>query len=51
MAKRRKLTHQFKAGVLLEALRGDKTIPEIAAKHQVHPNHVSTSKRQARRHG
>ena len=31
----------------LEALRGDKTVQEIAAKHQVHPNQVSTWKRQA----
>ncbi len=31
----------------LEALRGDKTIQEIAAKHKVHPNQVSTWKRQA----
>jgi len=31
----------------LEALRGDKTNQEIAAKHQVHPNQVSTWKRQA----
>ncbi len=35
MAKRRKFTDQFKAKVALEALRGDKTIQEIAAKHQV----------------
>ena len=47
MAKRRKFTDQFKARVALEALRGDKTIQEIAAKHQVHPNQVSTWKRQA----
>lgn len=47
MAKRRKFTDQFKAKVALEALRGDKTIQEIAAKHQVHPNQVSTWKRQA----
>ncbi len=47
MAKRRSLTDQFKAKVALEALRGDKTIQEIAAKHQVHPNQVSTWKRQA----
>ena len=47
MAKRRKFTEQFKAKVALEALRGDKTIQEIAAKHQVHPNQVSTWKRQA----
>ena len=31
----------------LEALRGDRTIQEIAARHQVHPNQVSTWKRQA----
>ena len=31
----------------LEALRGDKTIQEIAGRHKVHPNQVSTWKRQA----
>ena len=30
----------------LEALGGDKTVQEIAAKHQLHPNQVSTWKRQ-----
>ncbi len=29
------------------ALRGDRTIQEIATKHKVHPNQVSTWKRQA----
>ncbi len=33
MAKRRKFTTAFKAKVVLEALRGDRTIQEIAAKH------------------
>ena len=47
MTKRRKFTTEFKAKVALEALRGDKTIQEIAARHQVHPNQVSTWKRQA----
>ncbi len=47
MARRRKFSDQFKAKVALEALRGDKTIQEIAAKHQVHPNQVSQWKRQA----
>lgn len=47
MGKRRKFTDQFKAKIALEALRGDKTIQEIAAKHQVHPNQVSQWKRQA----
>ncbi|NBT33145.1 MAG: hypothetical protein EBT13_14920 [Rhodobacteraceae bacterium] len=44
MAKRRKFTDQFKAMVALDALRGDKTIQEIAAKHQVHPNQGSTTR-------
>lgn len=47
MAKRRKFTDQFKAKVALRALRGDKTIQEIAAKHHVHPNQASTWKGQA----
>ena len=46
MAKRRNFTDQFKAKVALEALRGDKTVQEIAAKHQLHPNQVSTWNRQ-----
>ena len=47
MRKRRRFTADFKARVAVEALRGDKTIQEIAAKHQVHPNQVSVWKRQA----
>ncbi len=47
MAKRRRFTADFKAHLALEALRGDRTIQEIAAKHQVHPNQVSAWKRQA----
>ena len=47
MTIRRRFTADFKARVSLEALRGDRTIQEIAAKHKVHPNQVSTWKRQA----
>ncbi len=47
MAKRRRFTAASKARVGLEALRGDKTVQELAAKHQVHPNQVSTWKRKA----
>ncbi len=47
MTTRRRFTAGFKAKVALEALRGDKTIQEIAARHKVHPNQVSTWKRQA----
>ena len=35
MGKRRKFTDQFKAKVALEVLRRDKTIQEIAARHQI----------------
>lgn len=47
MAKRRSFSDKFKATVALEALRGDKTAQEIAAKHKIHPTQVTTWKRQA----
>jgi transposase-like protein len=47
MTARRRFTGEFKARVALEALRGDKTVQEIASKHKVHANQVSTWKRQA----
>ncbi len=47
MTTRRRFTADFKAKVALEALHGDKTIQEIAARYKVHPNQVSTWKRQA----
>ena len=42
----RRFTGQFKATVPLDALRGDKTI-QIAARHNVHPNQMSTLKQPA----
>ena len=45
--KRRRFSAEFKARVGLEALRGDRPIQAIAAKHEVHPNQVSGWKRQA----
>ena len=36
----------FKSKVALEALKGQKTISEIASKNEVHPNQVSQWKRQ-----
>jgi transposase len=36
MTKRRNFSDQFKAAVALEALRGDKTVQEIAAKRQLY---------------
>ena len=48
MAKRRNFSAQFKAKVALEALAGDQTMAELAAKHNLHPNVIAQWKRQAR---
>ncbi len=37
MTIRHRFTADFKARVALEALRGDKTVQEIAGKHMDHP--------------
>ena len=47
MTARRRFTGEFKAKVALEALRGDKTIQEIAVRHKVHPNQVGAWKQRA----
>ena len=36
MTTRRRFSDKFKATVALAALRGDKTVQEIAAKHRIH---------------
>ena len=47
-AKKRKVhTAEFKAKVALEAIRGERTISELATKHQLHPNQITQWKRQA----
>ena len=38
--RRRRFTADFKKRVALEALRGDRTVQEIAARHEVHPRGV-----------
>ena len=45
MTKRRELSAAFKAKVALEAIKGHKTINEIASEFDVHPNQVSTWKK------
>jgi len=44
---RRRFDGSFKARVALEAIRGERTVTEIAAVYGVHPNQISTWKRQA----
>ena len=44
--KRRKHSDQFKFKVALEATQGVKTLNEIASQYNLHPNQVSTWKKQ-----
>ena len=41
MGKRRRIAAETKAKVALAALRGERTINQIAADFEVHPAHVS----------
>ena len=43
--KRRRFTAEFKARVALEALRERDSVQAIAARHELHPNQVTTWKR------
>jgi len=45
---RKRYTAAFKSKVALEAIKGLKTISEIASGYEVHPNQVSQWKRQLR---
>jgi len=47
MKTRRRFTAEFKAKVALEAIQGHRTISELAAKHELHPNQITQWKRQA----
>ena len=42
---RRKHSPAFKAKVALDALRGDKTIAEIASQYEIHPNQITQWKK------
>ena len=48
MRKRRKFAPEFKAKVALEALAGELSLAELAAKHDVHPNVIQQWRRHAR---
>ena len=45
--KRRSYDKKFKAKVALEAIRGDRTISEIASDYGIHPNQVAKWKKRA----
>lgn len=47
---RRNHSPVFKAKVALEAIRGDKTLVELAEKHDVHPNQITAWKSQLLQH-
>ena len=47
MARQRKqYTGAFKAKLALEAIKGQRTVQELATAHGVHPNQITTWKRQ-----
>ena len=48
MSTRRNFSTEFKVKVALEALVGDKTLAELATKHDVHPNMITQGKRRAK---
>jgi transposase len=48
MSKRRRFSAEFKAKVALDALSGEMTLSELASKYKIHPNQVSTWKKQAK---
>lgn len=47
MKSRRRFSAEFKSKVALEAIRGENTVAELAAKHQLHPSQIAKWKQQA----
>ncbi len=44
--KRKQYSPQFKARIALEAIKGDKTVPELASQYELHPTLINGWKRQ-----
>ena len=45
--RRKRYSAEFKAKVALEAIRGEQTINELAARYELHPTMITNWKRQA----
>ena len=44
--RRRKFSAEFKSRIALEALKGEKTLAQLASEFEVHPNQITQWKRQ-----
>jgi putative transposase len=49
--KRRQYSNDFKFKISVEAVKGVKTVSQIAAEHNLHPTQISTWKKQLLREG
>ena len=47
MRTRRRFTAEFKAKVALEAIQGQRTIAELASRHELNPTQITAWKREA----
>jgi transposase len=47
ITKRNRYSAEFKAKVALEAIKGEQTLSELGSRYGVHPNMITTWKRQA----
>jgi putative transposase len=47
MGRRKRHSAQFKAKVALEAIRGERSVNELASLYQVHPSQIATWKKRA----
>ena len=44
--KRRQFSAEFKSKLAIEAIKGQRTVAELAGEHQVHPNQITQWKKQ-----